>query len=56
MERSPQIRNVQHGTRAAGLHRGSCSWLDAVGPGYAVGISSRLVNHATRAASSGYCR
>lgn len=55
MERSPHIRNVQRGTRLTGLHRGSCSWLDAVGPGYAVGVSSRLVNHATSAAGRGYC-
>ena len=55
MERSPLTRNIRRSTRPTGLHRGSCTWLDAIGPGYAVGISSTLVDRATRAVRSGYC-
>ena len=53
------LENHHHDRRPqqlSGLDRRSCSWLDAVGPGYAVGPSSSVLRLATSGASRGYCR
>lgn len=43
-------------SRLSGLRRGSCSWRDAVGPGYAVGVSERVVSYLAAGHRSDYCR
>jgi hypothetical protein len=37
-----------------GPARGSCAWRDAVGPGFATGLTNRLLNLAAQADSVGY--
>ncbi len=56
MTRSPKTHDQEHPLQRSGLDRRSCSWLDAVGPGYAVGTSSSVLRLATRGANRGYCR
>ena len=42
--------------RLDGLARRSCTWADMLGPGYATGPSSRMIEHVGAAARRGYCR
>jgi hypothetical protein len=56
MARSPKTQHHVHPQQLSGLDRRSCSWLDAVGPGYAVGTSSSVLRLATSGAHRGYCR
>jgi hypothetical protein len=40
----------------SGLDRVSCAWRDAVGPGYAVGVTQDVAVTLSRLGSAGYCR
>ena len=39
-----------------GLDRGSCSWRDAVGPGFVTGPSQAVLDTVAYTARLGYCR
>lgn len=56
MKHSPTPPSTRHEAGRAGLHRRSCTWLDAVGTGYSVGISRRLLDQASQSVRNGYCR
>jgi hypothetical protein len=55
MTRTTSANHQHQHHQLSGLDRRSCSWLDAVGPSYAVGPSSRVLRLATSLASRGYC-
>lgn len=40
----------------SGLERSSCSWKDAIGPGYATGVTQGLAQMMTSLDSERYCR
>lgn len=42
--------------RSANLRRASCTWRDAVGPGFATGVSERMVKYLAARTPSDYCR
>ena len=41
---------------STGLDRVSCSWRDAVGPGFATGVSQRVADTLAVLGSGRYCR
>jgi hypothetical protein len=40
---------------ASGLDRSSCSWRDALGPGFATGTKPSVLKAVSTAARDGYC-
>lgn len=55
-------RNTAHTSTAhtntvlvSGLDRRSCSWRDALGPGFATGARPALLGAVSNAAHNGYC-
>jgi len=38
-----------------GLNRGSCVWRDAIGPGFAIGVTEETLRVTARFGSLGYC-
>ena len=42
--------------RSTNLRRSSCTWRDAVGPGFATGVSERMVEYLAARTPSDHCR
>ena len=58
---NPNPGSINHATvnrsesRLSGLDRSSCSWRDALGPGYAAGVKPSVLSMVASAANRGYC-